>query len=33
MTDFRRYGFIEALPKPCTMKDLGDALDKIKKNN
>nr|MBC8394125.1 response regulator [Deltaproteobacteria bacterium] len=31
MTDFRRYGFIGALPKPYTMKDLKDALDKVTK--
>ena len=29
MTDFRRYGFIGALPKPYTMKDLSEALDKV----
>jgi len=31
MTDFRRYGFVGALPKPYTMKGLKDALDKIQK--
>ena len=31
MIDFRRYGFIGALAKPYTKKDLGDALDKITK--
>ena len=31
MTDFRRYGFIGALPKPYTMKDLKEALDKVTK--
>ena len=29
MTDFRRYGFIGALPKPYTMKDLLEALDSV----
>ncbi len=29
MTDFRRYGFIGALPKPYTMKNLLEALDKV----
>jgi DNA-binding NtrC family response regulator len=29
MTDFRRYGFTGALPKPYTMKDLSEALDKV----
>jgi PAS domain S-box-containing protein len=29
MTNHRGYGFIGALPKPYTMKDLSDALDKI----
>ncbi len=29
MTNYRTYGFIGALPKPYTMKDLGDALNKV----
>jgi len=29
MTDFRRYGFIGALPKPYTMKNLLEALDSV----
>lgn len=29
MTDFRQYGFIEALSKPYAMKDLSDTFDKI----
>jgi len=32
MTDFRKYGFIEALPKPYTMKDLSETLIKITKD-
>ncbi len=29
MTDFRKYGFVGALPKPYAKKDLKDVLDKI----
>ncbi len=29
MTDFKAYAFIGALPKPYTMKDLSDALNKV----
>jgi hypothetical protein len=29
MTNFGAYGFIGALPKPYTMKDLKDMLSKI----
>ena len=29
MTDFRAYGFIEALPKPYSVRDLKDMLNKI----
>jgi len=29
MTAFRKYGFVEALPKPYAMKDLKDVLNKI----
>ena len=29
MTDFKKYGFIGALPKPYTMKDLSNALNKV----
>jgi len=31
ITHFREYGFIEALPKPYTVKDLSDALNKVTK--
>ena len=31
ITHFREYGFIEALPKPYTVKGLRDALNKITK--
>jgi CheY-like chemotaxis protein len=29
ITDFKQYGFMDALVKPHTMEDLGNALDKI----
>jgi len=29
MTDFKKYGFAAALPKPFTMKALRDTLSKI----
>lgn len=29
ITDFMEYGFVGALPKPYTMKDLSDALNKV----
>jgi len=29
MANFRKYGFFDALPKPYTLKDLSDALNKI----
>ena len=33
MTDFGKYGFIGALAKPYTMKDLDDALNKVLLNS
>jgi hypothetical protein len=32
MKDYRAYGFIGALPKPYTMKDLSETLNKITKD-
>ncbi len=29
MTNFRAYGFIEALPKPYTVKDMRDMLNQV----
>ena len=29
MTAFKKYGFVEALPKPYAMKDLKDVLEKV----